>query len=463
MRLSLKLSLLTAMSITLVLGSYGYFRVRREIELFESDIRRDHRMLGQSLAIAATSVSNQGAPDAAVRLIEDADTDQSHLTIRWLATGGDAPPSGIHPSSRIITEGDGGDRYLVTRVRVSLGALGPGEIEIRESLANEREYVRLTIIRHATAILVTISIYTFLSVLIGGLLLGRPLHSIMARVREIGRGELEGRIEVSGREMSELAQEINSMSERLVEAQERIEGETNARIAALEQLRHADRLTTIGKLASGVAHELGTPLTVVAARAKMIELGESQDAEIRDDARAIREQAERMTLIIRQLLDFSRRKRVDRQLEDVVALIRRTVGLLQMFARRHGVVLEQPATGEPLLAMVDAGQIEQVVTNLVMNAIQSQPSGGIVRLQVERRKDAGGEQVLLTVRDEGSGMSEETKVRIFEPFFTTKGVGEGTGLGLSVVYGIIQEHGGTIGVDSAPGEGTTITVCLPFA
>jgi signal transduction histidine kinase len=461
MRSSHKLSLMTALGIALVLGLYGYSRVRREVALFESDMRRDHNMLGQALAIAASSVASRATPEAAVRLIEDADTDQSNITIRWLP-GARAPVangSGSRElSSVIVADPESDDRWLITYISVTLGELGAGTIELRESLAHEQTYIRATIMRTLLVTLTTIVICSVLIVAFSWMLIGQPMTSIMTLVRRVASGDLTGRLELrqSG-EMGELARELDAMCGSLAQAQSEIEQQTRARISALEQLRHANRLSTVGTLASGVAHELGTPLTVIAGRAKMIERGESKGDEVLDDARAIREQSERMTRIIRQLLDFARRKRVDSQPTDLVALTGKTVSLLEPIARKRAVRLEPPQTAEPIVISADPGQIEQVVTNLVINAIHAQPKGGLVKLELSRDDD----QVTLVVADQGEGMADEIKAHIFEPFFTTKDVGEGTGLGLSVVYGIVEEHRGRIEVESEPGRGTRFSVILP--
>jgi len=466
MRLSHKLSLFAAVGIALVLGAYGVVRVRREMAVFEDDMRHDHRLLGIALSVAAASVASRGALESAVRLIEDADANETHISIHWVPERSHSHKRFINrdPASIVIEDEDDGTRYLVTHVPAALGHGVVGTIEFRESLAAERAYTRTTIFRSVAMTLATIGLCALIIVTMSWMIVGRPLGMIMAKVRRIGEGDLTGKLEINqGGEMHELARELDTMCLHLSEARERVAKETHARIAALEQLRHADRLTTVGKLASGIAHELGTPLNVVAARAKMIEHQESSGDEIIDDARAIREQAKRMTSIIRQLLDFARRKRAEKQLHDIAEIVTKTLSLLASLAKKSAVRLDGPSADQPVLAPVDAGQIEQVITNLVMNAIQAQPEGGVVRVSVEPVGTAEERSVVIVIEDDGPGVSEEIKQHIFEPFFTTKDVGEGTGLGLSVVYGIVQEHDGTIELDSETGKGSRFTVTLPAA
>ena len=250
-------------------------------------------------------------------------------------------------------------------------------------------------------------------------------------------------------------------------------------MAALEQLRHADRLATVGRLASGVAHELGTPLGVVLARARMFQDGEVAAQDIPAYARIIAEQVERMTAIIRQLLDFSRRQSrgdavaaPERELVNLSELVVRTLALVEPLAEKRNVQLTfdgNVQTTGPVLAWVHAGHIQQVVLNLVMNALQAMVRPGAVHLTLSQARataPAGvdappGEYVRLCVEDAGKGIDPAILSKVFEPFFTTKDVGEGTGLGLSVSYGITREHGGWIEVESKPGVGSRFSVFLP--
>ncbi len=263
---------------------------------------------------------------------------------------------------------------------------------------------------------------------------------------------------------------MNAMCDRLVVANERAAREMKGRLEMLEQLRHADRLMTVGKLASGIAHELGTPLNVIEARAAMIGNGETTQEESVTYARVVVRAAERMTRIIRQLLAFARPRGVQKSRCDVTSIAHRTVELLQPLAQKRKVTLR--VEGPPqAYAEADAGQIEQAITNLVMNATQAMDRPGSVELRIDHARakppaDHGGPEadyLRVCVRDEGHGIASEHLPRIFEPFFTTKDVGEGTGLGLAVTYGIVREHGGWIAVASEVGRGAAFTIHLPVA
>jgi signal transduction histidine kinase len=279
---------------------------------------------------------------------------------------------------------------------------------------------------------------------------------LMDVARRIGRGDFSGPIALrSSDELGALATELHRTAQRLQEATRRATEESEARIAMLEQLRHADRLLTVGRLASGIAHEMGTPLNVIEVHASMIAAGNVVADAARQAASAVVESCERMTKTIRQLLAFARSGALERSPADVGEIARGTVGLVAPLAAKSRVVLAIEA--EDAVANIDAIQIQQALANLLMNAIQALPTGGSVRVSVK----AEAEGVKLRVADDGEGIRSEHLQRIFEPFFTTKEVGQGTGLGLSIAENIIRDHGGTIAVHSTRGVGTAFEVFLP--
>ncbi|MEO6951489.1 MAG: ATP-binding protein [Polyangia bacterium] len=228
------------------------------------------------------------------------------------------------------------------------------------------------------------------------------------------------------------------------------------RIEHERALAHADRLATVGQLAAGVAHELGSPLQVISGRAQMISTREIGPDETIESAQIIEAQTRRMSEIIRQLLDFARRRAPQTVRTDLATLARDVGRFLMPFAKKRSVMLEVEA-GTPVEAAIDVGQMQQVVTNLVMNALQATPEGGRVTLRVATI----GEAACLSVEDTGCGMSDEVQRRVFEPFFTTKDVGEGSGLGLSVTHGLVQQNRGSIEVVSSPGRGSTFSILVP--
>jgi signal transduction histidine kinase len=253
------------------------------------------------------------------------------------------------------------------------------------------------------------------------------------------------------------------------ESQVRVEAAMRAQLETLDELRHADRLATIGRLAAGMAHELGTPLGVVSARAKAIADGHVAGEAAQESARVVVDQVDRMSRLMRQLLDFARKRALQKRREDLRSVVRRSVAFLSPLAKKGEVDVAIDGGDAPIDADVDGPQIEQVVTNLAINAIHASRRGSRVSVSVRRQTatpppgEGRGplECVSIEVADAGTGILPEHLPRIFDPFFTTKAPSEGTGLGLSVAYGIVRDHAGWIAVDSEHGRGSRFVVYLP--
>ncbi|MCW8140857.1 MAG: HAMP domain-containing protein, partial [Planctomycetota bacterium] len=309
----------------------------------------------------------------------------------------------------------------------------------------------------------------------GHLLVTRPLRRVSAFVARIQAGDVTTRLPARGTgEVVALERALNHLCDRLVAADAAAHDQARAAAQAAEDLRRADRLASVGKLSAGIAHELGTPLNVILVRAKAIARAPDEPAQVTRQATIVAEQAERLIKIVRGLLDFSRRRPPHLGRVDVRDVVRGVLNLLEPQARAADVTL-RPALPDALPSVrADAGQLEQVVTNLVMNAIQASPGGGDVTVTCARERAAPPasapgdaptplEVVRLDVVDQGVGIPRDDLPRIFEPFFTTKQPGEGTGLGLSVAWGIVREHGGWFEVDSREAEGSRLSVLLPVA
>jgi signal transduction histidine kinase len=236
---------------------------------------------------------------------------------------------------------------------------------------------------------------------------------------------------------------------------------------ALTQLRHAERLTTIGKLASGIAHEVGTPLNVISGHAELLVMGRLDTEGMKASGHILLEQTERVTTIIRQLLDFARRGGTHVEMTDINEVVNATGRLLESLARKSEV--EIVVEGNSVHSAVNRSELQQVLTNLITNAVHAMPKGGRVAIGVSEQctcspDDRHGSPqncVVLSVSDNGTGIAPDVLPRIFDPFFTTKEVGQGTGLGLSVAYGIVKDHHGWVSVNTRFGQGTTFSVYLP--
>jgi two-component system, cell cycle sensor histidine kinase and response regulator CckA len=239
-----------------------------------------------------------------------------------------------------------------------------------------------------------------------------------------------------------------------------------------EQLRQSQKMEAIGRLAGGVAHDFNNLLTAIIGYTDMIGEREDLDDSTAREVREIRKAADRGAALTRQLLAFSRKQFLN---PTVINVNESVVGLLHMLPRLIGDHIHTDARLGTGLGFVkaDASQIEQVIVNLVLNARDAMPSGGDVtietsnveltdeRLEAENVPLPPGPYVMLAIIDTGVGMDESTRMHAFEPFFTTKAKGKGTGLGLATVYGIVDQSGGAIAMDTAPGRGTAVRIYLP--
>jgi signal transduction histidine kinase len=305
--------------------------------------------------------------------------------------------------------------------------------------------------------------------LVHGALLWRlviaPVSRLSEATREVAKGRLAVRLPVRGNdEVANLAASFNAMTESLGRAQgelvalnatleDRVREKSAALVQAERELRHAEKMASLGTLAGGVAHEFNNLLGGIQGCAEDA-ARETDPAEVRETLGVIERTARRGTAITEKLLRFARPAEPGREEVDMAAVARDVATLVGPEASRTGVevVVDAP---EAVRLRADATGVHQVMLNLATNAIHAMPRGGRLSIRVAR----DGPAVRLSVTDTGVGIPAAARAKLFEPFFTTRP--EGTGLGLSVSYGIVQAHGGRIDVESAEGRGSAFTVTLP--
>jgi len=225
------------------------------------------------------------------------------------------------------------------------------------------------------------------------------------------------------------------------------------------QLQQADRLASIGQLASGIAHEINNPLGLILGYTQLLLRDEPEGSERREDLKIIEKHARACKTVVRDLLNFARGAPSRKGPGHLHTCIREVLGVVRHPFELDGVGIETDLDDTMPTMELDETKIRQVFMNLIMNAKQAIKIKGTIRVTTRFHPKAG--VGLLEVRDSGCGIPPEHLSRIFDPFFTTKEPGEGTGLGLSVSYGIVQDHGGEISVESEPGLGSSFTVMLP--
>jgi len=309
---------------------------------------------------------------------------------------------------------------------------------------------------------------------------GVPVRDLLQCTRSLAEGRFDCRVPALRQdEFGELAEAFNRMTEEVQNARQvlkdwadslarEVEKKTDELRAAHEQLLRSEKLSSVGLLAAGVAHELNSPLMGILTFAHMLAKRLPEGSPERADVEVIAAQADRCSQIIRQLLDFARGTPSAPRPIDVHQVLDQSLNLVTHLAIFRNIEVRKDYADQLPLLTADPNQLEQVFVNLLMNAAEAMPQGGTLTVRTRLRKGKGGaarpatDVLEISFHDTGVGIPPEMIHKIFDPFFTSKQVGKGTGLGLAVSHGIVERHGGTIEVESTPGGGTTFTVVLPL-
>jgi signal transduction histidine kinase len=475
------------------------------------------QMDGQTVQVGCAAIVLQGYPigvlllgDRLVRVIPQVD---SSVPSALVVTAGDtvlrassgiaiadlkragllAPRPTAEPSSIRLGE----DEYLEVTLPLGLAEAGrPAAVHLLRSVSASLRPLDRTLTRSFLAV----GLIAMLLAGLGAALVSRSMLAPFGRFVAFLRGGTEGQrltpftdpkagvelrtlIDVHNELLESLARqhrELEHRAETIARANQELRDEIREREraeAALReseaQLRQAQKLEALGRLASGVSHDFNNLLMVIATATHFLRTALSEGSPEMEDVGQIEAAAERAKTLVRQLLAFSRKQVLEPR---IVSLNQVIAGLEPLLGRLVGAGIRMQVTPGPDLAAVraDPGQLEQVLMNLVVNACDAMPEGGTLRIETRNvtldnayatRPEAisGGPAVMLAVADNGIGMDAEIRTRIFEPFYTTKPPGKGTGLGLSTVYGIVRQSGGSITVFSEPGQGSTFRIYFPVA
>jgi len=353
---------------------------------------------------------------------------------------------------------------------VPIGALSVGMLESQYSAVKIDMAVLLSFVLLVSC-LVGVSMAGFL-----GRKLSHPIRQLEVLARRVAAGERNVQSNIDTRdEIGDLAERFNDMSRSLAEREHNIielnrnlEQKVQLRTAELEEknrllvqtreeLLRVEKLAAIGELAAGVAHEINNPMAIIRGNTELLQLSVPEDADNREEVDMIFQQVKRVERIVSNLQKFARRQqrelgpvRLNDMLHEIVTQIGHQVPL-------DGIKVVESYAQSVEVVEGDGDQLRQVFTNLVLNGVQAMPNGGVLTLKTAPVPDA--ELYEVRVSDTGVGIQQENLSQVFNPFFTTKA--SGTGLGLSVSYGIVREHGGSIDISSIPGSGTTFAVVLP--
>jgi two-component system NtrC family sensor kinase len=351
-----------------------------------------------------------------------------------------------------------------------------GVLDVRMSLAPLD--VRLAQARRQAGLgaLVTALVAGLLAAAFIQRLVGRPVAILVQGAQQVAGGNLGVHIPVTGNsEIGRLSTAFNQMTQDLGQArveltrwsqrlEDRLQEKTLELTRAQKQVTHMEKMASLGKLAATVAHELNNPLAGILNYAKLVDRtliedapSDNRQAELQRYLQLIEQEATRSGDIVRNLLNFSRRSGGEFRPHHLNDILERAVMLIRHHLEISGMTLRMEKVEGDDLATCDADQVVQALVALLVNAMEAMEEGGTLTLMAGRR----GENFLLQVADTGSGIPAEALPHIFEPFYSSKDRTQGAGLGLAVVYGIVQRHGGHIDVESQPGQGTTFRMVLP--
>ncbi len=331
----------------------------------------------------------------------------------------------------------------------AIGMLGLGLLE-RKFNESEQRAARLFL----ALTLVALALAALISYLLSNHIM-KPVNSLIAGTEKIAGGASlqEIPLDTSPQEIGALGSAFNRMLRAIRDRDQQLRRQTQ------EKLVRSDRLAMIGQLAAGVAHEINNPLGSILLFSRLCMQQVPQDGRVRENLERIEKETKRCHTIVRSLLDFARQREPQVQAVPVNELMDATLKLFENQFLFHNIEIVKDYRPDLPSIPADQAQLQQVLMNIILNAADAM--GGKGRLTIATRESDDAASVEISITDTGCGIPPENINRIFDPFFTTKGVGHGTGLGLSVSYGIIQKHNGDLSVSSTPGEGSTFTISLP--
>jgi signal transduction histidine kinase len=462
-----------------VMGGYMYWSVHRSTQGYIHDLERESRAIARSLRPAMEDDIGAGEWDQVRDVFERIRAEGTEAAVfttdgklrfslpgfperlralaQWPKTGETNWPFEFR-----IDFGSNGEWVCdLVRLRNHSGAVF-GYLLVANDFTDVREdltgRVRISII----AGIATILVIAGLIALATRKYISRPLAELSRRVLRFSADDSSGRPPMRD-EVQLLIGEFAKLGEQLGKARADLLEKHRSEIELERRLLHSDRLATIGSLAAGLAHEIGTPMGVIRGRAEYLLNSHSDEKKTSDGLEIIITQIDRITNIVRMLLDYSRYREPLKLTTDVRPIVQHSLRLIETEAWKRGVRV-RPALGEvPLRIDCDPDQLQQVFVNLAVNALDAMRTvGGILTVRARVDVDNGNSRITLIFEDTGPGIAEVHRERIFDPFFTTKQPGQGTGMGLAICQTIVQSHNGKISYESAD-AGTRFFVSFPLS
>lgn len=338
-----------------------------------------------------------------------------------------------------------------------------GTVEVLLSLDSVNNTLAALMRKFIAFILLTSLLLGVLIYLVSRWSISLPISRLKEASKKLGHGDLRLRIQKSGvTELDDLIEEFNRMALNIERQNSKRDALFQEKISLERGLRHQDKLASIGQLASGLAHEIGTPLNVIIGRAEYILQQADGDHPDARDLKIIIRQAERIARIMQRMLAFSRKSIAQYKQVSPGKIIDEAFSLCQLKRRSGSPQIELVIENSNHYFMADEDGLRQLFVNLMLNSFHVMPDGGQIRIRIEHDSaSADRDEIVIVYEDNGPGIASELHARLFDPFFTTKEIGEGTGLGLYMVANIIQEHQGSIVLDGEFKGGARFVIRLP--
>jgi len=486
LRLGTKFAIYLSLIIIVALSGYGYFHIHTRRDILVRKMKVEVGSIGRTLKVSLEKISLQREMEYVQDLIDAVEEYEATLGVivyhqgRNLIFRSRSIDEGIEPYLELIEQSVREDRPLEEFGVYKKTPVFSYSFPLKDRRG--KNIGGVSILQHTSFMEEDIRsakwmIFAIILVLIGGTIgvvlfitrrsINRPISLLLDGIRNMAKGNLDTRINLKrGDELSELAQAFNQMADHLKKAQEEIIQGTEAKLELERNLRQSEKLATIGQLASGLAHEIGTPLNIIGGRAELIKR-RFVDKEAQKNLDIIVQQTERITKIIQQLLGFVRKKKPEQMSLNITTILETTLDFLDPQLQKQKVKVVKDIKDNLPRIKGDSDQLQQVFLNLFLNAIQSMSEGGTLQLSTlakwiskEGIEEGQRQYVEVSVADTGVGIEKEVMENVFNPFFTTKH--GGTGLGLMVAQGIVRDHEGWIDVESEVGKGSVFKVYLPM-
>ena len=485
MKVATRLTVATAVVVSLASAGYAVFDLRARQAERQVALEREARAVATTLRVNLEKDASafRSPPDQQLRELSRSTNgwrvnviprarseappgpDVSARELAWLKTMLDVP--------RTFAASDG-DTYAYAIPLRGGSQQEPPVVSMLE-ISHSADVLAMTgddLTRVATLVVLIIAVTTIAVGALASRLVSRPITKLLRGIDDVAKGDLSHVI-LSERddEIGQIATRFNDMTFSLRESRGETQRQNEAKLALEQRLGQTEKLATIGQLAAEIAHEVGTPLNVIAGRARSIQRKAKDPDAVEKNAEIVAEQTARITRIIQRLLDFTRRKvgHTGKENVNLNELALTTMELLSgQFANAKVKTKLDRAEGLPRVAG-DVDRLQQVMINLMLNAVQAMPDGGslVVETRTTRRArpglEGGAEQafVSFSVKDSGVGIPADIRDKIFDPFYTTREGQGGTGLGLAVCSGIVKEHDGWIDVEDGEAGGSVFRVYLP--